>query len=88
MKVQDCGLPGADQTMRAMNHVRFRRAAYALPLSPCGRGCLSEAKAGEGAAPIADTDPSPVSRFAFAQRDPPSPTRGEGKKSSDASFVP
>src|ERR1700724_4781917 len=49
-----------------------------LTLSPCGRGCLREAKAGEGFSPRRHT-PHPA-RTSSA---PPSPTRGEGKRPSN-----
>src|ERR1700732_4215626 len=49
-----------------------------LPFSPCGRRCLREAKADEGSL-SAETDPSPVSN-SLRSFEPPSPTRGEGKK--------
>ena len=51
-----------------------RRVRF-LPLSPCGRGCRSEAKAGEGFFPRMQT-PHPA-RTPYA---PPSPTGGEGEK--------
>src|SRR3981081_3271729 len=38
--------------------------AFLLPLSPCGRGCLSEAKAGEGVRPLVLW--RPLTRLEFA----------------------
>src|SRR6266404_1098366 len=38
--------------------------AFLLPLSPCGRGCLSEAKAGEGLRPLVLW--RPLTRLEFA----------------------
>src|SRR5690242_5249769 len=51
-----------------------------LPLSPCGRGWLREAKTGDGSL-SAETVPS-----SGALRAPPSPTRGEGKKGASTSL--
>jgi hypothetical protein len=50
---------------------RFRRVPAEarqrfLPLSPCGRGCLSEAKAGEGLVPYM---PLPLTRLHLATLD-------------------
>src|ERR1700682_2600484 len=50
----------------------------ALSLSPCGRGCPSGARAGEGSL-SAETNPSPGLN-SLRSFSPPSPTRGEGKK--------
>jgi hypothetical protein len=54
---------------------RVNRNSLPLALSPCGRGCLSEARAAEGLSPRMQT-PHPA-RTTSA---PPSPTGGEGKR--------
>jgi len=53
-------------------------SARPASFSPCGRRCLREAKADEGSL-SAEADPSPVSN-SLRSFEPPSPTRGEGKR--------
>ena len=66
-----------------------RGRSFPFTLSPCGRGCARKASAGEGSV---SADEALTEAFVFADRTPhpsricrcapPSPTRGEGKRSA------
>ncbi|WP_322515300.1 cobaltochelatase subunit CobN [Rhodopseudomonas palustris] len=68
----------------ALRFVSTLHQAAPLPLSPCGRGCPSEARAGEGAAAAFGTNSPSVSAApphpARTLSAPPSPTGGEGEE--------
>src|ERR1700722_9694893 len=55
-----------------------RHKTNSFPLSPCGRGCPSAARAGEGSLLSKTTTPHPA-RNSLRSFAPPSRTRGEGK---------
>ena len=58
--------------------VAAARAAHSKPSPPCGRGCPSEARAGEGA--LVSSLAAPLTRLGrrCARPSPPSPAGGEG----------
>src|SRR5664279_1334514 len=72
-----CGARSRPSVVTRDRHF-FISVVPALSFSPCGRRCLREAKADEGSLSL--DGPEPLTRPRCFASQPPSPTRGEGRR--------